>query len=121
MSERDNRIRPNTTHVVGMEQGGKLYFNGCFDVLMYFAPLDIHWVRYFDEDDDENPIKLVALQPENAQMLLDETDLPYVIRDTIFEREHEILVGVLGKWASDAMFGLDIDVAAIEAEEQKRE
>lgn len=110
MIERDH-IKPNVTHVVGDEH--KLYFNGCFDVLMYFAPLDVHWVRYFNEGEDGNSMEMVVVTNESAQQLLDQTDLPYKVRESVFEREHEKLVEVLGKWATDEMFDLDIDEATI--------
>lgn len=105
------RILPDVNHRIQLTGGEDLLMNGAFDSIMYYEPLDAWWVRYWDSDDKD--MKMVVIKPENAQVLLDETDLPYTHRETIFESEHKLLTVVLGKWVTESMFDLDIDEQAI--------
>lgn len=102
-------ILPNQTYVVENSDGTTFYFNGCFDVLMYFAPLDVHWVRYYDEEDKDDPIKMVVLPEKNAETLLEQTNLPYLVRETLYRREHDGLIQILGQWITESQLELDID------------
>lgn len=113
----NDRILPNVTHQINMESGETLYVNGCFDSIHYFEPLNVHWLRYFDEQDPENPFKMVVLTDAGADVIIEKTNIPYVPRETVFSREHKNLVQVLGGWITESMFEIDIDESVILAQE----
>lgn len=116
MSER--RVVPDVGHPLNMGET-ELFISGIFDSLHYWQPLDAYWIRYFDGED--NSMKMIILKEELARMIIEQTDVPFVERNVIFEREHKALVDTLGKWATDELFQIDIDTDTIVAEESKED
>lgn len=109
-------VIPDISHpiVVGEEEQGIIY-NGAYETMHYWEPMDIWWIRYFDAE--EGKISMHVLPENGARDIFQQTDIPMVLRETIFKSEHDNLVQVMGMWATDEMFDLDIDVDAIEREE----
>jgi len=94
--------------------GEELLMNGAFDTLHYYPDLDIHWVRY--QDPETNQLQMVILKEASARMLLDQTELPLVHREDIFESEHKLLTQTLAKWIIGSE--LDFDYIPPEGEEE---
>lgn len=107
------RIIPDVGHDAPVG-GGRVFLAGMYDTLHYWEPLDTYWLRYYDGED--RTMNMIVLNKEGAQAIVDGTDIPICYRETIFESEHRNLVTVLGNIATDALFDLDIDEAAIIAE-----
>lgn len=101
----EHRIVPDMGHelTVGDEQ---IFLAGMYDILMYYPPLDVHWVRYYDAKTKD--IMLLVLKDESAAgAILEKTDIPYLIRETIFESEHGYLTQALGSWITDELFDIE--------------
>lgn len=112
--EKKGPILPDVIHEMPISDGNSVQLFGAFDHLYYFPPLDVHWLRYYD--DESRSISMIVLTEEGAKQILATTDVPYSVRETIFKREHDVLVQALGNWATADMFDIDIDVSAIEEE-----
>ena len=116
------RIHDDITYRVPTDHTkGDLLLNAAFDTLMYYEPLDVWWIRYFnaDAEDASSALEMVVLNERNARALLDHTNIPYLTREAISRTEHKYLVRALGKWVTESMFDLDIDEQAIIDEEKK--
>ena len=96
------RVIPDVAH--GYE-GTDLTFCGIYDHIYYYPPLDVYWVRYWDTKSGE--IQMFVMQHNLAQSFIENTDLPFSIRETIFEREYNGLVETLGEWVTGKEVELD--------------
>lgn len=110
------RVIPDIAHEFPLNGEDKIVVSGIYDHLYYYEPLNVHWLRYFAED---HTVCMVVLKDAAAEVIKTHTDVPFSVRETIFQREHDTLVTALGGWATDSLFDLDIDADAIEAEESR--
>ena len=99
-------ILPDKNYKVPFENK-ELLFNGAFDTLHYYPDLDIHWVRYHDPDTNE--MQMVILKEHSAQMILEQTEIPLVHREDIFESEHKLLTQTLAKWIVNSALDFEPD------------
>jgi hypothetical protein len=89
-------IVPDKTYRIELNEQVTLDLNGMYDTVHYFEPLDATWLRY--QKPDDNTLQMVVINESLSKWILENTDIPYVYRESVFPREHEMLVKTLGKW-----------------------
>ena len=95
------RVVPDVGHPLTMGDQ-EFFISGIYDTLMYYPPLDVYWIRYYDGETKD--LNMMVIKEEVARRILEVTDVPYLPRETVFEKEHNALLEILGQWVTEKVF-----------------
>jgi len=109
-------IVPDQPYKVTVSEGVELFIDGRYDSLHYYEPLDAHWLRY--QDPKNNRLCMVMANETLVDWILEDTDIPYVIRETVYESEHDLLVGILGGLLVNSELDFDYEIPEGEIDEE---